>query len=67
MTNLDSMILAVSEAESTLRSADLVAEKLARLLIGRLRRVPSAWVLRELKRELGQYNVRTSKWKEGKP
>lgn len=61
--NIDQMNAAVDEAKATLQRADSVADKLARLLIGRLRKVSSPWVLRTLKKELANYNMRTSEWK----
>jgi len=61
--NIDQMNAAVDEAKATLQRADSLADKLARLLIGRLRRVSSPWVLWTLKKELADYNMRTSKWR----
>ena len=63
MNQFDQMQAAVSEAETTLKAADSVATKIAGLLVGRLRRVSSAWVLRALKKELANYNMTTSEWK----
>ena len=54
---------AVSDAEGTLRAADAQAERMAGLLIGRLRKI-SAWRLKQLKRELREFNIQTGKWKE---
>lgn len=61
---VDDMEAAVLEAERTLSNADSVATKLARLLIGRLRKVNSTWVLSSLKRELRDYNIHTESWRE---
>jgi len=57
------MLDAVNEAEQTLHAADSVADKMARLLVGRLRKVRSAWVLKALKRELADFNMHTQEWK----
>lgn len=62
MNQFDQMHAAVSEAEATLRAADCFADKMARLLVGRLRQV-SPWVLRALKKELAAYNAHTKEWK----
>ncbi|MFA6051530.1 MAG: hypothetical protein WC762_02965 [Methylobacter sp.] len=59
----DQMLDAVNEAEQTLHAADSVADKMARLLVGRLRKVRSAWVLKALKRELADFNMHTQEWK----
>ena len=50
-------------------SADLCAEKIARILVGRLRNVTSRDlysqhnILRALKRELSEYNASKREWK----
>ena len=54
---------AINEANQTLRMADRMADKLAHLLINRLRKVSSSWVLQELKRELKDFNAHTGYWK----
>lgn len=54
---------AVSDAERTLRSADDVAHALARLLVGRLRKVGNGTYLSKLKHELRDFDSRTGRWK----
>jgi hypothetical protein len=61
MSRWDEMRLAVSEAGAVLRAADGVADEMARLLRGRLRRVPHS-VLKELKHELRSFNAVTREW-----
>lgn len=63
MGQLDQMTAAVREAELTLEAADAAATKMARLLVGRLRRVSSPYILRLLKKELSAYNMKTRNWK----
>lgn len=60
--NFDEMHAAVKDAERTLSLADGVITKIARMLIGRLRKVESGWVLADLKRELRGFNIHTKKW-----
>lgn len=55
---------AVREAEQTFNLVDRFADKMARLLIGRLRRVDSTWVLKELKKELSDFNRHTGSWRK---
>jgi hypothetical protein len=59
----DEMIGAIEDAEITLRSADNVAKRLARVLPGRLRHC-DAYTLKRLKRELRDFNITTGEWKE---
>lgn len=51
------------EAERTMKQADDVAEDMAAMLRGRLRKV-SPYVLKQLKHELSQFNARNFAWKE---
>jgi hypothetical protein len=60
------METAVAEAEATLSRADAMANKLARLLLGRLRKVNGYGVLKELKRELRAFDAGRQRWKETK-
>ena len=61
-----------SEAESAIRDArevvkrgDDAVQRLAKLLVGRLRVTEvSPYVLADLKRELQDFNAATKKWKE---
>lgn len=62
MTYTD-METALAEAERTLNICDSVATKLARLLVGRLRKVSSGHVLKQLKAELSNFDSRTCRWK----
>ena len=64
MNKFEDMRQAVSEAEQTMRAADSVAESMARMLVGRLRKVNSSYVLSQLKRELQDFNMHTSTWKK---
>lgn len=54
---------AVSDAERTLRSADEIANSLARLLVGRLRKCGNSHHLTKLKMELRGFDARTGHWK----
>lgn len=63
MSKLDEMRQAVQEARNVLSAADDVADDMARLLRGRLKKV-SPYVLAQLKRELKNFNIHTSQWKE---
>lgn len=62
--NLESMKEAVEDARVTMVRADLMADNLAALLIGRLRYVSSS-NLDQLKREISGFNLRTWEWKRG--
>jgi hypothetical protein len=53
----------IEEARATLRAADDIAEEMAILLRGRLRRCDPL-TMAELKRELKQFNASTCTWKE---
>lgn len=55
---------AMREAKDTMRAADNVADGMAEILEGRLRKV-SPYYLKKLKRELSMFNVGTGKWREG--
>jgi len=61
--NYDDMSEAVRDANNTFRLADIAADRVARLLVGRLRRVSQA-DLYELKRELKNYNMKTGEWRD---
>jgi hypothetical protein len=63
MSNVyDQMRQAMNEAETQLHAADEVASQLARMLRGRLRKASSTWV-RDLKRELRDFDMTTGRWK----
>ena len=64
---LKEMRQAISEAENTMNRADYCATDLAKLLKGRLRQVDVGWngfPLKELKKELQNFNAVTGKWKD---
>jgi hypothetical protein len=56
---------AIEDAARTMNEADRVARCIAHLLAGRLRSANvSGHVLKRLKRELADYNIHTSNWKD---
>jgi predicted metal-dependent hydrolase len=56
---------AIEDARRTMRHADSVVSQLAGLCAGRLRAAGvSGYVLKQLKRELADYNIHTSSWKD---
>lgn len=63
---LSEMEQAISDARAVMNRADTCADKMARLLIGRLRQVHGYNVLKKLKAELSEYNAHTGRWKEDK-
>lgn len=64
-TTITEMEQALEDARITLSRAGRVAGQLAGMLRGRLRRGNiSGHVLKELKRELANYNMHTGVWKE---
>ncbi|SDS24394.1 hypothetical protein SAMN05216198_1522 [Halopseudomonas litoralis] len=62
--SFDQMVGAVEQAHTTIRRADRVAGQMARLLRGRLRSadIPN-YILRDLKKELRDFNMHTGEWK----
>jgi hypothetical protein len=60
----DDVRAAVDLAKFQLEAADSVATNMAKLLVGRLRRVNGHNALAALKRELQDYNIQTGKWKD---
>jgi hypothetical protein len=54
---------AVDAARADLNRVDRLASSLARLLVGRLRKVESSYVLKQLKTELRDFNAHTGSWK----
>jgi hypothetical protein len=60
----DDVRTAVEQAQFQLEAADSVATNMAKLLVGRLRRVNRHNALAALKRDLQDYNIQTGKWKE---
>lgn len=63
--DLGTMEEAVNDANSTIKNADYMTGRMARILAGRLRagRV-NHYVLVKLKRELAKYNMNTKTWKD---
>jgi len=57
-------IEAIRDAEATMNRADTMASGVARLLVGRLRKVTSGHALQKLKRELQDFNSTTLEWKD---
>lgn len=64
MNTFDDMDNAVRDAEQTLRVADLLVNRIAKMMVGRLRKVDRYGVLSALKRELQDYNARTQTWRD---
>lgn len=64
MTQLWEMRRAINEAQETIRNADVMAEGLASILVGRLRHVNNSYTLVKLKRELADFNAHTKTWKD---
>lgn len=60
--NLDDMLAAVRQARDTLSGVDGVAHALSKLLVGRLRHCDE-YELKQLKRELRNFNIHTGRWK----
>lgn len=63
MNQYDAFKQAMIEAKTTMSAADAVADKMAEIIQGRLRKV-SPYYLKRLKRELSQFNSNTGKWRE---
>lgn len=61
--NYEEAEAALRATEKTLNVLDNFAGTLARLLMGRLRKVNSGSVLKALKAELANYDSRSGKWK----
>lgn len=61
---LSEMQDAVNEAKAELSRADMLANDLAELLHGRLRKVTRYGLLKSLKAELQHYNASTGRWRE---
>jgi hypothetical protein len=64
MTNVfDDMRRALSEAREIQSAADTNAGQMAQMIKGRLHHV-APWILKDLKRELRDFNLTTGQWKE---
>lgn len=59
----DAIRQALSEARDIQKAADTNASQMAAMITGRLRHVPP-WILKDLKRELRDFNLQTGYWKE---
>lgn len=57
---------AFEEAKRTMAQADEASTDMARMLVGRLRKVNSSIALKALKAELKDFDMRTERWKEPK-
>lgn len=62
--SFDEMYKAINDAKNQLAVADGVAERLANLLVGRLRKVGSGYLLSLLKMELRHFNAHTKTWRQ---
>ena len=60
--NFTEMDEAIKEAESTIKRAEYYRERMLRFLLGRLRTL-SPHQLKQLKKELTQFNASTGEWK----
>lgn len=59
----DEMTQALVTAERTMGATDAIAERIVRLLVGRLRKVNSTSALRQLKAELTHFDSRVGRWR----
>jgi hypothetical protein len=59
----DDFAKAFNEARNTLAYADAVSNDLARMLLGRMRKVDIPWLLTALKRELQDWDMHRKTWK----
>jgi len=65
MMTIAEILQAVRDAEAAQRQVDTQVGQMARLCAGRLREAGvSSWTLVKLKRELRNFNMHTSMWKE---
>ena len=62
MNAFDEMKQAMNESEARMRAADQAATDMARMLVGRCRKVNRSDYLIKLKRELRDLDMRTGKW-----
>lgn len=63
--SIEEMGEALEDAERTLKRADAVTGRMARMMVGRLRNAQvSAYTLAALKRELADFNMHTKSWKQ---
>tara|TARA_S200002703_G_scaffold56809_1_gene49557 strand:+ start:234 stop:422 length:189 start_codon:yes stop_codon:yes gene_type:complete len=62
MSKWDEMKAAMEEARVQMNVADSMANEMARMLKGRCRKV-NTWNLKDLKKELKDFNAQTGEWK----
>lgn len=62
MTSLYEMERAIADASATISNADTLATRMAGMIRRRLRHVPS-YILKDLKKELRDFNIHTGQWK----
>lgn len=61
--NWDDFRVAFQEAENTMRQCDNIANDMAKIIVGRLRKSNvRGSVLASLKRELKKFNIHTQEW-----
>ena len=53
----------INDARRTIENADESTERMCRLIIGRLKHVNSPYLLKQIKKELRDYNMHTGEWK----
>jgi hypothetical protein len=58
----DEMRAAYQEAETTIRAADSMVEDMAKMIVGKLKTINRAYILKRLKRELRSFNINTGRW-----
>lgn len=58
----EEMRIAYRDAEAQVNAADSVSTDMARMLRGRLRKIPY-YLLKSLKRELRDFNMHTERWR----
>jgi len=66
MNKWDEMRDAFREAEQTVNAADEIVDDMAKMLVGRLRKINTYYgtrALQSLKIELRDFNIQTQKWK----
>lgn len=61
--NYDEAAQVLKAARLSAEAADSIADGVASLLVGRLRKVRSGTALRALKKELANYDMTTGRWK----
>lgn len=62
MNPFDQLREAVATAKATINAADNAATDIARLLVGRVRKIHDTEALKAIKRELRKFNIHTGRW-----